>query len=346
MADNSRIEWTDATWNPITGCSVLTAGCTNCYAMKLAGTRLQMHPSRAGLTDPTAAGPVWNGEVRLNAEWLDMPIRWSRRRMIFVCAHGDLFHPSVPDAWIDTVFGIMWACLYGRNGEPGHIFQVLTKRAERMHAYLSVDRREAWARAAVRFGGGHDPDGLYDQVALADGPHPRIWLGVTAENQATADNRIPLLLHTPAAVRWVSAEPLLGPLDLAAYLMCLCGKCGGDAPLHWVVAGGESGPRARPMHEQWVRGLRDQCAEASVPFLFKQWGEWLPMGQQERSREYPEVVADRANGAPASGYPDTRVHVWSDGTESYRAGKRSSGRHLDGALHDGYPVQGLAAGAS
>lgn len=337
MADNSGIEWTDATWNPITGCSVESPGCKHCYAMKLAGGRLQHHPSRTGLTVDTDAGPVWTGEVRLNAQWLDQPIRWSRRRMIFVCAHSDLFHPSVPDEWIDIVFGIMWACLYGRDGEPGHIFQVLTKRAARMREYLSIDRREAWARAAVQYGGDDDPDGLYDQVALAEGPHPRIWLGVSAENQATADERIPHLLQTPAAVRWISAEPLLGLVDLCAYLMCLCGKCGGEAPIHWVVAGAESGAGARPMHPEWVRALRDQCAGADVPFLFKQWGEWLPMSQQERSGAFPEVVADRANGAPASGYPAVRVHQWSDGTESYRAGKHHSGRRLDGRFHDGYP---------
>lgn len=338
MADNSRIEWTDATWNPITGCSVISPGCKHCYAMKLAGGRLQHHPSRTGLTVDTDAGPVWTGEVRLNTQWLDQPIRWSRRRMIFVCAHGDLFHPSVPDAWIDTVFGVMWACLYGRDGAPGHVFQVLTKRAERMREYLSVDRRQAWARAAVQYGGGDDPDGLYDQVALAECPHPRIWLGLSTENQATADERIPHLLQTPAAVRWISAEPLLEALNLAFWLDRLPAVVDGRPRLDWVVLGGESGRGARAMHPKWVQSLRDQCESADVPFLFKQWGEWLPMCQQERSDAFPEVVADRANGAPMSGYPAERVHQWSGSTESYRTGKHNSGRRLDGLLHDGYPM--------
>ena len=134
MADRSRIEWTDATWNPITGCSVVSPGCTNCYAMKLAGGRLRNHPSRQGLTRLQKKGagwrPVWTGEVRFNEQWLDQPLRWQRPRRVFVCAHGDLFHEHVPDEWIDRVFAVM--ALAG-----DHTFQVLTKRAERMHEYLS-----------------------------------------------------------------------------------------------------------------------------------------------------------------------------------------------------------------
>ena len=130
MADHTKIEWTDATWNPITGCSIVDAGCTNCYAMHLAGTRLKHHPSRAGLTRETGGRPKWTGEVRCNREWLDQPLRWRRPRMIFVCAHGDLFHESVPDDWIDQVFAVMALA-------PQHTFQVLTKRADRMHRYMT-----------------------------------------------------------------------------------------------------------------------------------------------------------------------------------------------------------------
>src|ERR1700722_12156807 len=125
MSDNSNIEWTDATWNPVTGCSIVSPGCTNCYAMKLAGTRLRNIPSRSGLTVMTKAGPVWNGEVRLNDEWLDQPFKWKRPRRIFVCAHGDLFAENVPFEWIDRVFAVM--ALNSR-----HTFQVLTKRPGRM----------------------------------------------------------------------------------------------------------------------------------------------------------------------------------------------------------------------
>ncbi len=130
MSDGTKIEWTDATWNPITGCSVVSPGCTNCYAMHLAGTRMKNHPSRIGLTDASKAGPVWNGALRFNQEWLEQPLRWRKPRMIFVCAHGDLFHESAPDAWIDQVFDVMARA-------PQHRFQVLTKRAQRMRDYLS-----------------------------------------------------------------------------------------------------------------------------------------------------------------------------------------------------------------
>lgn len=130
MADKTHIEWTDATWNPITGCSVISPGCTNCYAMRLAGTRLKHHPSREGLTAPSNAGPVWNGKVRLNRQWLYQPMEWKSPRMIFVCAHGDLFHEDVPDDWILDVFTIMAIA-------HQHTFQVLTKRADRMQDFLS-----------------------------------------------------------------------------------------------------------------------------------------------------------------------------------------------------------------
>ncbi len=167
MADGTHIEWTDATWNPVTGCSVVSPGCTNCYAMKLAGTRLQDHPSRAGLTKPSKAGPAWTGEVRFNDGWLDQPLRWKRSRRIFVCAHADLFHENVPDEWIDKVFAVM-------TMTPQHQFQVLTKRSARMRNYM-VSR-------SCRF--------------PARGVRPNVWLGVSVEDQARADERIPDLLAT------------------------------------------------------------------------------------------------------------------------------------------------------
>jgi protein gp37 len=377
MSDRTRIEWTDATWNPITGCSVVSAGCQHCYAMRLAGSRLQHHPSRVGLTRMTRAGPVWNGQVRLNHEWLAHPIRWQRQRRIFVCAHGDLFHEAVPEHWIDTVFGIMWACLYNRTASgAGHVFQVLTKRAERMHAYLSTDRREAWAKAAVNYGGGADPDGLFDQTMQHAGPHPRIWLGVSVENQNAADERIPLLLATPAAVRWVSAEPLLGPVSLR-WLATWNGQAlrprewgqatndhDGLRRLDWVVAGGESGTGARPLHPDWARTLREQCAVAGVPFLFKQWGGWRPIDQGQgdwyaslyrsnrkaRDGESQNAIDDvhgrtctvpqlclRIDGAHCG---STDAGAWRQGTSpilAFHVGKKSAGRELDGVQHHGYP---------
>ena len=341
MADKTGIEWTDATWNPVTGCAKVSAGCKHCYAERNWG-RLQHLPAYAGraFTD-----------VATHADRLDQPIRWAKRRMIFVNSMSDLFHPAVPDDFIDSVFGIMWACLYGRNEQDGHVFQVLTKRADRMRDYMSTDRREAWARAAVHHGGGIDPDGIFDQTLSFEGPHPRIWLGVSVEDQAAADERIPLLLDTPAAVRWISAEPLLGPVDLSpAYLPCpnaeyvimdpetggyeCCSSCdytgiSDEIGIDWVVVGGESGPKARPMHPAWARSLRDQCAASGVPFLFKQFGEWIDDDNIDRANLRAPQIAD-----PNEFFSE---HDWKDGLSSWRVGKKLAGRLLDGALHDGYP---------
>lgn len=304
MADHSDIEWTDATWNPITGCSILSPGCTNCYAMKLAGTRLKHHPSRRGLTRDSKAGPVWTGEVRLNEGWLLQPIEWKRSRRIFVCAHGDLFHEDVPDAWIDKVFAVMALA-------PQHTFQVLTKRAKRMREYFSKkDRPLDWVWHACQLAkivSAYDVADADTAAAWHFDGLPNVWLGVSAERQQEADERIPELLETPAAVRFLSAEPLLGPIDLTRiqaprfvpedhdadwkFDALTTGDmyeldCGdgiwdsGDGPyraakLDLVIAGGENGPR--PMHPAWARALRDQCAGAGVAFHFKQWGSWVPI---------------------------------------------------------------------
>lgn len=352
MSYHTHIEWTDATWNPITGCSVVSAGCKHCYAMRLAGTRLRHHPSRAGLTRPTSAGPVWTGQVRFNEAWLDQPLRWKKPRRIFVCAHGDLFHESIPDEWIDRVFAVMALA-------PRHTFQVLTKRPERMKIYLSISaRRDDWVSAGDSIA---DKIGLTRYVEMShcgapgervsvfsSWPLPNVWLGTSVENQATADKRIPLLLDTPAAVRWISAEPLIGPLDLSRNGLWLIQRwkscdslptapwCPDDpmkwwwAPqalrgsgqklIDWVIAGGESGPGARPSHPDWFRSLRVQCWAANVPFFFKQWGEWLPM-------------LGHAEGVPVRG--DKYTHP--DGTIMGRAGKRAAGRRLDGRTWNEFP---------
>ena len=316
MADNTAIEWTDATWNPITGCSVVSPGCTNCYAMRLAGTRLKHHPSRAGLTREVNGNHVWTGETRFNEAELAKPLRWKRPRRVFVCAHGDLFHESVPDEWIDRVFAVMALA-------PQHSFQVLTKRAARMREYLTnlPGRIRDW-----------DCDSGLDFVQL---PLPNVWLGVSVEDQARADARIPDLLATPAAVRWLSCEPLLGPVDLqnldggtargagaaeGKMFRIVINALDFSRRIDWVIVGGESGPKARPMHPDWACSLRDQCAAAGVPFFFKQWGEWLPFGQS------------LANG-------DTLVR-WGvvDDNPAGRVGKKRAGRMLDGMEWSEFPA--------
>ena len=390
MADQTKIEWTNATWNPITGCSIVSPGCTNCYAMALAGTRLQNHESRKGLTKQVNGKHVWTGEVRFNAQWLDQPLRWTKPRMIFVCAHGDLFAEGVPDEWLDQIFAVMALA-------PQHTFQVLTKRPERMREYLTAprwrpvldwgqdERPSYWvAEAASKlvsrmpsrnvrvpthcktFGQWADFERDLKNETLW--PLPNVWFGVSVEDQRRADERIPILLDTPAAIRWISAEPLLGPVDLKGlrkfnpkglpwidglrglvtrgdYLARSPNECSfntrvtipGELPgLDWVVAGGESGPYANPMHPDWARALRDQCAAAGVPFLFKQWGEWAPRRAAEQTDlvDARKSLILRLDGGITSGLLAYGPDAWL----MDKVGKRGAGRLLDGVEHNAFPT--------
>ena len=297
MGNKSGIEWTDATWNPVTGCSKVSAGCKHCYAER-DWARLSANPKT-----------VYYGrkftDVRCHPErlWENSPGRWEKPRRVFVNSMSDLFHPDVPFEFIDDVFEFI-------NCSPMHIFQILTKRPERMLEYFA------------RYG-----------TLIADMDH--VWLGVSVEDQAAADERIPLLLESPAAVRWISAEPLLGPVDLSNHLACMCGMCGGEH-LDWVVVGGESGPKARPMHPQWARDLRDQCAAASVPFLFKQWGEWAPHAPIPGGDE----GGDLRRGIVQYLIGDGREfdgHFRHGDAAVRRVGKKAAGRLLDGNIHNEYP---------
>ena len=218
MADRSGIEWTEATWNPVTGCTKVSAGCDLCYAERFAerfrGT--PGHPYEQGF------------DLKLHPGRLDLPTRWTRPRTIFVNSMSDLFHAKVPGAYLDRVFEVM-------EHTPRHTFQVLTKRSGRARRYVT-------------------------QRYQGSAPPANVWLGVSVEDEARKV-RIEHLRDTPAAVRFVSLEPLLGPLvplDLSG--------------IDWVIAGGESGPGARPMDRQWVRDIRDQCRDDGVAFFFKQWG--------------------------------------------------------------------------
>ena len=238
MAERSSIEWTDATWNPIVGCSLESPGCTNCYAMRMAGRLERMGQEvYRGLTKPTkAGGSVWTGTVRRasNAQ-LTAPLRWRRPRRVFVNSMSDLFHPDALEDWIADTFNIMADAHW-------HIYQILTKRSGRMRRVMGGPKR-------------HD---LWDARLWHRSVLPNVWLGVSVED-ADRMGRIADLAATPAALRFISFEPLLGPL--------------GRIPLDgigWVIVGEESGPRARPMQDDWVRPIRDQCAAAGVPFLFKQ----------------------------------------------------------------------------
>lgn len=320
---------------------MVSAGCTNCYAMGLAATRLRNHPSRSGLTRESGGRAVWTGEVRFNDQWLDQPLRWSRPRKIFVCAHGDLFHESVPDEWIDRVFAVMALA-------PQHTFQVLTKRPERARAYFE-GRRRSFGRASetlhemshgcseAEHDDAVDALDLFDTLGRA---MPNVWLGTSIEDQATADARIPHLLNTPAVVRFISAEPLLGPVDLTHSLTRWCVRCApweqpcrigceNRTGLDWVIVGGESGPGARPMHPDWARSLRDQCQAAGVAFHFKQWGRWLHESQDLHG-EWDWSDADERGIAH---YSTDAAGV----TMSMPLPKKAAGRLLDGRTWDEVP---------
>jgi protein gp37 len=273
-----------------------------------------MSPQHRGLTFMNSKGPHWNGKINYVPEMLRKPLHWHTPRKIFLNSLSDLFHESVPDDWIDDVHGMMWACLYVGRSEnslvPGHVFQVLTKRPERARDYYATDRRAKWARAAAQIGGGEDPDGIHDQtyVQAGRGPHPRIWLGTSCEDQEAADERIPLLLQCSAAVRFVSAEPLLGPLDLRRYLKATLVTRDGRRLQHpdpevvhaggtwewgltWVIAGGESGPGSRPCDVAWVESIVQQCRETAARAFVKQ------LGARPYMQRLPEWHEHEGNGS-------------------------------------------------
>lgn len=227
MAGLSDIEWTDATWNPISGCLMVSPGCTNCYAMRMAA-RLQAmkHPSYRGVIRKSGGRPVWTGKIHLINKALSAPLSWKKPRKIFVNSMSDLFQEGVPDEFVVRV----WEVMHQANW---HVFQILTKRPENMLRVVTERR-----------------------LPLL----PNVWLGVSVE-AARYTHRIADLRTVPARVRFISFEPLLGDvgkLDLRG--------------IHWAIVGGESGPKARPMSEEWVESIREQCAEQSVQFFFKQWG--------------------------------------------------------------------------
>jgi len=331
----SNIEWTEQTWNPIVGCSIVSPGCTNCYAMKTAARNEAMGISRYdGTTRVVNGNVVWTGKLAQAPEsTLLQPLKRKKPTTYFVNSMGDLFHEDVPDAWIDRIFAVM-------SLTPQHTYQVLTKRAGRMRDYLAdflsvMDTRPEFWKAWAEFGG------TFDQIPAA--PLPNVWLGVSTERQQEADERIPLLLQTPAAVRFISAEPLLGPIDLTSLTYPKSCECENHGPmlnafeasvmcegccedpermdlgiLNWVIAGGESGTGARSMHPDWARSLRDQCMAASVPFFFKQWGVWAP---------YDRSKTDGAGLATP----------FSLDMPMGKFGKNLSGRLLDGVTHDEMP---------
>ncbi|MEW5422677.1 phage Gp37/Gp68 family protein [Amorphus sp. 3PC139-8] len=348
MSDHSPIEWTDATWNIVTGCTLVSDGCRHCYAARLAASRLKNHPSRKGLARLNASGEAkFTGEVRFNEQWLDQPLRWKRPRRIFVCAHGDLFHEAVPDAWIDRVFAVMAL-------SPHHTFQVLTKRAARMRDYFTGNGAylrvlgdgvvDELARAGISWNG-NGLDRHSQAIAGATRwPLPNVWMGVSAEDQRRADERVPDLLATPAAVRFVSAEPLFGPIDFTNVgsatdvsarlgINALTGDVGRPGltmgagvwpPLDWIIVGGESGPGARPMHPDWVRRIRDDCAQAARSAEGATGVEYQAARSAEGATGVEYQAARSAEGATGVEYQAARSAGGATGVE-YQAARSAEG---------------------
>lgn len=271
---DSKIEWTDKTWNPVTGCTKVSQGCKHCYAERIAGRMWATQYSR----NPDGT-PRKFTDVRCHADRLNQPHTWRNPAMVFVNSMSDLFHEDVPDSFIGEVWSKMLET-------PRHTYQVLTKRPERMLPIVTRLVEECRRK------------GLREAT--------NVWLGVSVEDQAAADKRVPLLLQTPAAIRFLSCEPLLGPVDLNKLeLVCADWRKGLTIGtyLDWVIVGGESGPGARAMRADWARSLRDQCTAAGVAFFFKQWGEHNVSGDKVSKHtagrlldgrtwdEFPQAVA-------------------------------------------------------
>ena len=281
----SKIEWTDETWSPIRGCNPVSPGCARCWAARMANRH------RSGAYKGFVENGKWTGRVELIPDQLEKPLHWRKPRRIAVALMGDLFHARLTTEDIAAVFGVMAAC-------PQHTFQVLTKRPERMREWFKWvlwwtgfphdDKRVSHVLARHTF----QQLGIAGSVVPLNWPLPNVHLAVSVEDQATADERIPLLLQTPAAVRWVSYEPALGPVDLSKRLavrhvtpslLHSAVGLGMDTQLDWLAIGGESGPGARPCNVEWVRSAVRQCQEAGVACFVKQLGA-KPMDTTRNAR--------------------------------------------------------------
>jgi len=309
----TTIEWADEVWNPVTGCSKVSEGCRHCYAERVAGRFW----GERKFTD-----------VRVHPERLEDPLHWRKPRRVFVNSMSDLFHHDVPFHFVYRV----WRTAALANQ---HTFMILTKRPDRMLEFSH------W------MAGG-------DDISVAEWPQ-NVWLGVSVETQKEADKRVPLLLETPAAVRFVSCEPLLGPVRLGEWLPSYdptqhYARPEHEGKLDWVIAGGESGPGARPCHPDWARGLRDACLASNVPFFFKQWGEWLPiseMGEEEQDHlyepaleRYPDSTRECKVPCRAIGFDGGEHWHLTNGFPSFltfQVGKKRAGRDLNGRTWEEFP---------
>ena len=373
MSDNSKINWTDASWNPLVGCSKVSEGCRNCYAMTMAARianaaqerRRQCHFSdgrdvtqtqeaymnvvtwqkggrnRENLDD--VALPIWNNRVvLLGDDAIKLPLRWEKPRRICVNSMADLFHADVPFEFIDKVFAVMGL-------SRRHTYQVLTKRPDRMAEYVKSRSRsiDYWETAARSLGYTFKFQGVDGNTySTCPYPLPNVLLGTSTEDQKTADDRLHHVadLYDIGWSTFLSIEPMIGPVNLSD--ACYAGlrlPMTEGLGLSWVIVGGESGPNARPMLPEWAQRVRDDCKANAVPFFFKQWGEWAPGYAAANDYQWNRT---------------TRVAWWFNDEWTYgeqtpkqmeeghrddepdvnRIGRRAAGRWLDGETHDEYPV--------
>lgn len=320
MSENSAIEWTDHTFNPWEGCQKVSPGCDHCYAETrnarfAGGTAINWGP---GAPRRRTSAANWRKPLAWNRNAGVFYAQHRRRQRVFCASLADVYDNAVPEEWRMDLYRLI-------DSTPNLDWLLLTKRIGNARDMLPV----SWLGA----------------------PRPNVWIGATICNQAEADRDIPKLLEVPARVRFLSMEPLLGPVELSnvsrrSDAVRVLGQraLGG---IDWVIVGGESGPGARPMHPDWARSLRDQCAAAGVPFLFKQHGDWAPgSGDFGAGRFETAAIAQDGrivcNGFDASGYPAGASSA--DGWAMvHRAGKRAAGRLLDGVQHDGFPTAGVIA---
>lgn len=363
MSSKTGIEWTQATWNPVVGCEQVSPGCGLCYAKTIHDMRHKAHQEGKKVAAQYA---VPFESVQLKPERLTMPIGWKEGRRIFVNSVSDLFHEAVPFEFIDRVFAVMALT-------PRHTYQVLTKRPDRMRAYLTQRRPRVLSSVPVSettqwhiwtacgdFLDARHPSAPwswsepFDDLIVGPWPLPNVHLGTSVEDQKRANDRIPDLLKSPAAVHWLSCEPLLGPINFSAIDMGNplgeCDECGdaglspcevcNDVPgIDWVVVGGESGRRSqrvRPMHVDWLSSIQQQCEISDVPFFFKQWGDYLCIDAHS-----PCVHADIENTwvkLDGKRYTGRDLKTLDSGVIAVRVGKKRAGRQFNGRTWNEFPA--------
>lgn len=335
MSENSKIEWCDHTFNPWIGCTKIGPGCDNCYASVSTPARTMGIAWGAGATRHHTAHTTWAQPKTWNDQADAFQTKHGRRQRVFCASLADVFDNAVNPQWRADLFALI-------AQTPNIDWLLLTKRIGNVNSLLPPDSRgspHSWGCGWAN-----------------------VWIGATIVNQEEAERDIPKLLALPAAKRFLSMEPLLGPVDIAKWIdPDLFTGCADDGitALDWVIVGGESGPGARPMHPDWARSLRDQCQAASVPFLFKQWGEYRPATSVQEATTNPVISQNRkaihAIGSPAYSMPNFsgcyymphQVESMIDGSGQYaasdcamlKAGKKAAGRLLDGITHDGYPSE-------